>query len=111
MRLDRLRWLVPLWPAAPPLQVESADWLLAQSRARFTLQLASVRDATRIPVFIRGHQINGQLAAFRAIKRGLEWNVLVKGVYPDRGAAEAAAAKLQKERGLKLGLERLRCSH
>lgn len=78
----------------PGLELKREEWLLEQNPEHFMVQLAAVREPTRIQLFIDQHDLRGEVAYFRFLRDGEAWYALVYGVFPDTDAAKASIASL-----------------
>ncbi|GAB4347676.1 MAG: AAA family ATPase [Gammaproteobacteria bacterium] len=91
--------------AAGPVASEKAtgvplrgkEWLLAQPKERFTLQLFGVREKAALEEFVADHQLAEHVSVLETRYKGGPWYVLLYGSYPDRKAAEADRDRLVKQ--------------
>lgn len=81
---------------APPEPSPEMAWLRAQPEGNYTLQLMALVDQGDVLDFVRRHGIAADSATFAITRRGRELTVLVYGSYPDRAAANRAAAELPR---------------
>jgi len=97
----------------PPAEFRPANeaWLLAQSPASFTLQLASFIEPDGIGKFVRNHHLHGQLATYETDKRNRHWYVLTKGLFADRSSALSESKTLRGKIGVKIWVRPLRDIH
>lgn len=84
-------------PASAKLQAMPAlepdeEWLLSRDGRHFTMQLISSDDAAAISQFRGRYDI--EMRAFRKLHKGMEWQALVHGDFPDRKSATAAVSSL-----------------
>jgi|GEM_PF-1063021 len=73
-----------------PEKIHREKWLLAQRPSDFTLQILGAGDEKSILEFIQTHQLKGQAAYYRTLRKNREWYPLVYGIYPTREEASAA---------------------
>jgi DamX protein len=85
-------------PTAAPL--DPIEWLFEQPPSNFTLQIAVVSSAANAESFVRRQRSrNGYI--FYPIQHGGERRfVILRGSYPNRAAAERAAAELPPTAGM-----------
>lgn len=81
-------------PFALPEGVQGAAWLRARDPAHYTLQLLSTHSEGNVARFISAHHLGGDVASFHVRRAGQPWYTVVRGDYPNRAAAQAAAAHL-----------------
>lgn len=94
----------PLPPKVPEKRVQTApkpDWLRAQDPRHFTLQLMALLDEAEVRQFVNRNGLEGKSALFAITRNGKRLTALVYGSYPDRAAADKAAASLPREWGVK----------
>jgi len=87
-------------PSPAPVQeggVRREAWLLKQSPDSYTLQLIGVGNERAVNSFIRRHRLQENAAYYRTDSNGRPWFPVLYGLYPSRGAAVAARAKLPQE--------------
>lgn len=82
--------------AAKSAAIRGREWLLAQSPAKYTLQLMGGRDSESLKRFVRRHHLEGKVAVYRTRYRGGPWYVLLYGIYPNHDAAVVARKDLSK---------------
>ncbi len=83
--------------AAADGALHDGDWLLAQAANTYTIQLLGTSQRDALLAFAAQHELNGEAAHFTVARDGRPWHTLVYGIYPDRAAARAAAARLPAE--------------
>lgn len=88
-------------PAKLAPKAEAKSWLQSQNPQYFTLQLMALIDEAEVKQFVKSHKLQGQSDTFQITRKGNRLTVLVYGSYPDRAAADAAAASLPKGWGIK----------
>lgn len=92
-------------PSTPPVKKrpaqrqpsQSAQWLLKQKPANYTIQLMASYDGNDLSEHIRNNSIESQTALFETSRNTRRWHVLTYGIYTSAGAARAAIAKLPNE--------------
>jgi len=93
----------PTMPAATAVSAKAistsellgSDWLAAQPKQHYALQLLASRSRVNVTAFIRQHpQLPAPLLSFTTEKEGVRLHVLAQGSYPSREAAMAAAKAL-----------------
>lgn len=71
----------------------SSSGLLRQPSSNYTIQLIAAKSAQPLQAFAQKHQLrNWEIVPTR--RNGNTWQILLAGVYPSRGAAEAAVPQL-----------------
>lgn len=83
--------------AGPGLELNREEWLLEQDPEHFMVQLAAVREESRIQLFIDQNDLRGELAYFRFMRDEEIWYALVYGVFVDTAAAKASMASLPEK--------------
>jgi DamX protein len=70
------------------------DWLAAQNKNHFTLQLMGSRNKTSVEGYRRSNKLGKEAAVIKTLHQGGEWYVLVYGSYVTKEKARAAIPKL-----------------
>ena len=84
--------------STPRKRILNGDWLAAQPKHNYTLQLVASRSQNNVKVFASEHQqLPAPLASFVADNDGTRMYVLTQGSYPSRKAAEEAAREFPQE--------------
>jgi len=76
------------------------EWLQTQQADRYVVQLFASRDRKAVFKFLHEQNDRLQLAWFSTTSRGRPWYAVVEGLYPDRGSAQTAVAKVQSVAGI-----------
>jgi DamX protein len=74
--------------------LREADWLLAQSSSRWTIQLLGAREPETLLVFAQRHQLGDQAAWYKTWLSSKPYYVLVYGSYTSRDTARAQIKQL-----------------
>ena len=76
------------------------EWLYAQDGNRFTLQLASFDDPSKIDLFLTNSKLKGDenLRRFKSKGKNIEWIYFLYGSYSTRELAEQAKADISQNR-------------
>ncbi len=87
-------------PTAPVKQYSSdVKWLLNEPKVHYTLQLASMPDASSLQKIIRKHQLK-EARVLPQTRKGSTHYVLVTGSFSDRNQAHALAKQIKSELGI-----------
>jgi len=86
--------------AAPTTTVKSGgairgeDWLNAQAKQSYVLQLFGSHERRTAERFIDQHRLRDQAAIYNTVRDGRTLHIVVIGTYASKGAAQSAAARL-----------------
>lgn len=81
-------------PALWAVSFLGSDWLADQPDDHYTLQLVSTPLVDRLDDFVRRYKLQGELVHLVVVRDHGDEHVLILGSYPDRAAADDAAATL-----------------
>jgi TPR repeat protein len=84
-------------PDGPGLDLKREEWILGQDPEHFVVQLAAVREESRVQLFIDQNDLRGELAYFRFLRDGATWYALIYGVFADTAAAKTSIASLPEK--------------
>ncbi|MEZ5595422.1 MAG: AAA family ATPase [Pseudomonadales bacterium] len=82
-----------------PLATHDADWLLAQTADNYTVQLVSFSEGGRLVAFLDQQRNPGEFAWYPVVRGGKTLYVVTYGQFPNKAAADGAAAALPAEVG------------
>lgn len=75
-------------------QLQGHDWIKAQDKNNFTLQLLATHTKNKLPEYLKKHGLNDTAAIFKSQRNGLDWFTLIYGSYPSKSAAQNAVTQL-----------------
>jgi DamX protein len=74
--------------------IRGEDWLNAQAKQSYVLQLFGSHERRTAERFIDQHRLRDQAAIYNTVRDGRTLHIVVIGTYASKGAAQSAAARL-----------------
>jgi len=81
----------------PPTAAVGPEWIRAQPRTAFTIQVLGLAQESGVRDFLARHPLDRETAWFRTERNGADWYVAIAGSYPNAEAARTAIASLPAE--------------
>ncbi len=74
--------------------LESANWVLVQDPAQFTVQMSASTDRKSVEQFLKRNPLEGPNSIFSFNRDGTTWHALVHGLFPNIDSARAAIERM-----------------
>ena len=84
----------PAFNQLAALGIRDADWLAAQNKNHWTLQILGAREPATLVKFARKHKLGEDSAWYKTWLKGKPWYVLVHRFYTDRDIARKSISRL-----------------